>query len=121
MKYKVLEHSRQGACGKKQMKNTVQNNGKKFCKGCQAEKAADEFYKTPDGKPRARCKACLCADTSKRQRGRYGKDPAGAKARHKRWRKKHPAQWREIARRQMAKLRRKRRDVGQGFLQIATI
>ncbi|HEV2696137.1 MAG TPA: hypothetical protein VG347_24830 [Verrucomicrobiae bacterium] len=93
-------------------------NPTKFCKGCQTEKSEDEFYKTAAGKIRAGCKSCRCANTSKNQRGRYRKNPAAAKARQKRWREKHPDQFREIMRLQMAKQRRRRRDVGQGFLPI---
>jgi hypothetical protein len=93
-------------------------NETKICKRCRAEKPLADFYKTLDGKPRARCKACHCADTSKRQQGRYRKNPEGQKARSKRWREKHPNQYREMMRQQMAKIRRKHRDIGQTFLPI---
>jgi len=82
------------------------------CNLCRTSKPASEFYRQPDGQIRAGCKACRCAATSRRQRGRYRANPAAAKARHARWRARHPDQFREIMRKAVAKQRRQRREAG---------
>ena len=57
----------------------------KTCTRCAESKDQSEFY-FRDGKPIARCKDCMRADT----RDRYHADPDAAKARNAEWRKRNP-------------------------------
>src|SRR5689334_17450232 len=83
-----------------------------FCNLCKTSKQLSEFYKSPNGKPRAGCKACRRADSRKRDPGYYQKNPVGCKAKVVRWQKRNPDRARQYARTGMKRMRRQRREAG---------
>jgi hypothetical protein len=104
------------------MKNTARKNPKsesgKHCKLCKTTKPLSEFYRDAAGKVRAGCKDCRCATTKKNHPGYRQRNPKACTARVLRWQKRHPATHRKNSRLHMRKVRRKRRDAGQTFLDL---
>ena len=84
----------------------------KICSACKCSKPVSEFYLEPSGRPRSRCKVCVCAATKASDVGRYQRNPGAHNARVRRWQAKHPAQHREIVRKSVARQRRKKREAG---------
>jgi hypothetical protein len=90
----------------------------KKCSLCKATKPLTEFYLKPDGKPRARCKDCLRADSRRRDPIWAKANPEKCRAKVRRWQKRHPDAVRKYGRDGMRRLRRKKRDRGQTFLPL---
>jgi hypothetical protein len=90
----------------------------KHCNLCGQTKPLAEFYTLANGKPRAGCKACLCAKSRRRDPIWQKANPEKCRARVSRWQKKNPEKVRKYSRNGMRKMRRAKRDAGQTFLPL---
>lgn len=90
----------------------------KHCNLCDTTKPLAEFYLKPNGEPRARCKACLRADSRKRNPDYQRTHPESTKAKVRRWAKKNPEKVLKYSRDGMKRMRRKRRERGTGELPL---
>jgi ribosome-binding protein aMBF1 (putative translation factor) len=88
------------------------SNETKHCNLCDTTKPLSEFYMKPNGAPRAGCKDCLRADSSKRNPDYQRTHPESTKAKVRRWQKKNPDRVRALVRAGMKRMRRKRRERG---------
>ncbi len=93
-------------------------NASKTCNACEIPQPPENFYRHKTGKLRAVCKSCMKAQTKIRDAGRYARNPAQAKARVRRWRKKNPERVRTYARQSQRRTRQRRRNIGQNFLNL---
>jgi hypothetical protein len=99
-------------------KNTAKNNFKmsatKHCNLCGQTKPLAEFYTLANGKPRAGCIACRCADSRRRDPIYYQAHKEACAAKTRRWQKRNPARFAKL----QAETYRRRRDRGQTFLPL---
>jgi recombinational DNA repair protein (RecF pathway) len=92
----------------------------KHCNLCGTTKPLTEFYTKPNGKPRAGCKACLCAASRKRDPIYQKTHRARCNAKVRHWRKRNLEHARKLSCAAVKRYRRRKRDRGQTFLALAT-
>ena len=77
-----------------------------------------EFYTLANGKPRAGCKACLCAASRRRDPIWAKSHPEKCKAKVRNWKEKNPARFSKMMCAAVKRARRRKRDRGQTFLPL---
>jgi recombinational DNA repair protein (RecF pathway) len=92
----------------------------KHCNLCGTTKPLTEFYTKPNGKPRAGCKACLCAASRKRDPEYQKTHRESCRAKALRWRKRNLERARKLSCAAVKRYRRRKRDRSQTFLPLET-
>lgn len=92
----------------------------KLCSLCGQTKPLAEFYTLTNGKPRAGCKACLCANSRQRDPLYYREHAEACKAKTSRWIEANRARYNKTVCGSVKRCRRRKRDRGQTFLPLDT-
>ena len=90
----------------------------RLCNLCGQTKPLAEFYTLANGKPRAGCKACLCAKSRQRDPLYYREHAEACKAKTRRWIEANRARYNKTVCASVKRSRCRKLDAGQTFLAL---